>query len=355
MVARLPRDHQAAYESFPSATVKSPWESFRPEHGPPYTVGLLAVPPANDYQQKLQARIKSQLAADPDVGKVVTKTTDTLLNIPLQLAQFDQLIDQNVDIILALVLQPNAFVAPIEKAAEHVIPTVTFLTAVPTPSALNVQYNSYAAAAQSVATMLRLIGGKGNVMYVRGVPGTDPDVDGHAAFKDALKRCPAIKSVGEAYGTFLNPTAKREVQKFLATHPQKISGVMQSGAMAPGIMDAFAQAGRPMPVVVDIANQKGSLGYWRENRDKYFGIGAGIGAESLADSTVRVALRTLKGDGPRLNNLLTLIPLITPENLDEWAQPGWNLRTIGTADGPPDGFMTNRYLDAFFSRTDAPR
>jgi ribose transport system substrate-binding protein len=355
VVAALAPDHRAAYDGFPSPTLRSPWAHYTPRHAPPYTVGLLAVPPANDYQQRLQSGIKTLLAKSPNVGKVVTKTTDTLINVPMQLSQFDALMRENVDIIVTLVVQPDAFVAPIERAAKQGIPTVTFLTAVPTRSAINVQYNSYEAAARSIATMFRIIGGKGNVMYVRGVPGTDPDTDGHAAWADALKRCPKIKDLGDAYGTFLNATAKRETQKFLATHPQPIAGVMQSGAMAPGIMEAFHQSGRPMPVVVDIANQKGSLGYWRQNRSSYSGVGAGIGAESLARSVVSVTLRTLEGQGPKLNNLLTRLPQITPGNLDQWTQPDWDLRTSGTAEGPADGFMPDAYLNAFFTRGSTPK
>lgn len=103
-----------------------------------------------------------------------------------------------------------------------------------------------------------------------------------------------------------------------------------------------------MPIVTDVAAQKGSLGYWRENKGDYNGIGVGLGAKPLSEAVAGVVQRMLDGRGPLMTDITDTLPLITEENLDEWAEPGWNLRTPGQAEGPRNEFMTEEYLEPFF-------
>jgi ribose transport system substrate-binding protein len=111
-----------------------------------------------------------------------------------------------------------------------------------------------------------------------------------------------------------------------------------------------------MPSVPDMGNNASSLSYWQQHRDTYVGSGSGLGATSLGTSAARVALRMLEGQGVKVNNLVTDIPQITVDNLDEWGpEKPVPLTDASNTEGPEDGFMTDKYMDAFFKNPSTPK
>lgn len=353
-MAKLPEAVRANYESLSIPTLKSAWSDFKPDHGPPYTAGLNLVPSINDYMKKINDTLIGSSKASPKVGKVIVKTAQSTVDVVGQLANFDAMLRQKPDIIITAALQPVPFAEAVDRAAKQGVPVVGLLNLVPTKNSVNVGVNFYEGSARSTATMMRLIGGKGNTLYASGVPGDAPTDLGRKAYKDAIKLCPDVKDLGQVFGTYRNSIVKRETLTFLATHPQKVAAVGQAASMAPGIIEAFEQSGRPVPVVQDFTAQKGSLGYWRQHSD-YRGTGYGSPPAPSARTAVNVALRILDGQGPKLNNLITVVPPITQQNLDQWSEPDWTLSTQGVADGPDRDLMSDEYLNAMFSRGAPPK
>ena len=274
--------------------------------------------------------------------------------MPRELQSFDGMIQRHPDLLVLQPLQAEAFVRLVDKAGRAGIPTLIVDDAVASRYAVNINPNTYQAAGASAARLLQLLGGQGNVLMVHAIPGTGQDQQSFAAFAHAMDRCPGVKKAGEAYGNFLSAQAKGDVLRFLATHPGAVDGVLQTAVMAPGIMQAFQETGRPMPIVDDIGPMRGSLGYWQSNRDTYHGVGTGLGDRSLADATVSVALRMLQGQGLKVSDIVNTLPVIDDRTLDQWAQPGWTLSTIGSASGPPDAFADDDYLDPLFRRGAPP-
>lgn len=354
VVAELPKAQQAAYESLSIPTYKSSWSNFKPKHAPPYTVGLNLVPSGNDFMKQVNETLVSSLKASPNVGKVTTRYAQTFTDVVGQLSNFDALLREKPDLIVVAPIQPIPFSEAVDRAAKQGIPVVGLLNSVPTKNAVNIGINFYEGSANTTATMMRLIGGKGNTAFVSGAPGDVATDLGLKGYKDAIKRCPGVKDLGQIYGTYTNSIAKRETLTFLATHPQKIAGVGNAASMAPGIMQAFQQSGRPMPIVQDSTVQKGSLGYWRDHPD-YSGIGYGAPPAPAARTAANVALRILEGQGPKLNNLVTRATIVTPANLDQWAEPGWTLSTNGVAPGPDKDLMSDDYLDPLFNSGAQPK
>ena len=354
VLAELPKTQQAGYESLSIPTLASGWADFKPKGDPPYTVGLNLVPSINDYIGQINDTLAASLKESPNVGKVITKTSQSTTDVVGQLANFDVILREKPDIILSAALQPTPFAQAVDRAAKQGVPVLSLLNPVPSKNSINVSFNLYEGLANSTATMLRLIGGKGNTMFASGIPGDMATDLGLKAYKDAIKSCPDVKDLGQVYGNYTNSIAKRETLTFLATHPQKIAAVGNAASMAPGVMQAFQQSGRPMPIVQDTAGQKGSLGYWRQNSD-YQGVGYGTPPAPTARTVVNVALRVLEGQGPKLNNIVTLAPPITPANLDQWAEPGWTLATVGSANGPDKVIMSDAYLNPMFKNGAAPK
>src|SRR3954447_18266466 len=355
VVAQLPPDQKSAYFGYPYTVHKSMWSDWKPKGPGPYDIGAVWGPSTAGFQVEMGKAVVDRLKTSPLVGNVDFRAMGNDVNIPVALQNFNTFISKDVDLIIAEPLLGPSFVGVVKKAAAAGIPVVTVQTAVDTPEAVNVSPDLTQSYAQSTARLLRIIGGKGNVLAVRGIPGAPPDIEADAAWKTVLAKCPNVKRVGDVYGNFIDVNAKSETLKYLATHPQKIDGVVQSGTMTGGIMGAFQQSGRPMPVVDDVGPMKASTGYWLNHRGTYHGVGMAFGPKSMGGAGADVALRMLEGQGPKLTNIVARMQILTEKNLDEWGDKSSSLTTPGQPEGPSGWFFTDDYINAFFARPATPK
>jgi ribose transport system substrate-binding protein len=354
VIAALPaaqRDALAGYTNFEGSTIKitaSTWKDWKPTHAGPFTVAISWGQLVSDFQVQTYADLQSDLKQSPSVKQVLAKSTGSNLDIAQQLSQYNALVQQKPDLIILESPSPDSFAGPINKAAAQGIPTVTLLTPVGTKNAVNVDGNNYLGAGTTASYMSRVLRGKGSILIVHGIAGVAVDSQEVAAWKAVIKSCPGMKVAGEVYGQFSDAGAKSETLKFLATHPAKVAGAVEVASMAPGVMKAFQQSGRPMPVVPDIGLSKGSIGYWRQNQATYHNAATTLPPLPGAAATVEVALRMLAGQGVTINTVVGKTPLVTDANLDDWSQPGWTLDTPGAVPGTRDSFLPSSYLDGFF-------
>jgi ribose transport system substrate-binding protein len=354
VLAALPAATRAMFAGYAFPVRKSAWSSWKPAHHGRLTIGIAWSQINSPFQLTVVNEIESELKADPLVGKVILQSTSSF-DVSQQIQQYESLVQQKPNLIIIEPLVGDAFVGPVNKAAAAGIPTVSAEGEIPTTASVNVQSNDYQSSAESAARLLQIIHGKGNVLLVHGITGTATDVDASAAFAKELKLCPSVKVAGTITGGFVASQAKSATLEFLASHPEPIAGVMQSAIMSDGIMSAFAQDGRTMPTVDDIGPDRGSIGYWLSHRKTYQGVGTGLGPESLGETIANVTLGMLEGRGIKLTDVTNQLPLLTDQNLTQWAQPGWSLSTPGEAIGPPDSFVTEAQLGPLFNHAAAAK
>lgn len=106
--------------------------------------------------------------------------------------------------------------------------------------------------AQAEAT-LDLIGNQGNVIVVRGVAGSGPDEQMHAAQMAVLEQHPEVTVVAEVIGQATASEAQQAIANILPSLPQVDAVLAQGGSDDYGIAQAFEQYGGPyadaMPVI----------------------------------------------------------------------------------------------------------
>ena len=348
VLASLPASTQAQYAGYTSPVNKNIWADFKPNHPPPYKVGVSFAQLSNETQSGIYNSIKKDLEADPDI-KVTAVTTGDQLNIPQQIQQFNSLIAEKPDV---LIIEPltDAFGPSADKAGKLGIPTISVQGTTDSKYAINMAGNTYGSGAQAASVVMRQMGSKGNTMFVHGIASTTVDLDSYNAYKAGLKSCPNIKPAGEIAGAFVASTAKAETLKFLATHPGPVEGVVEVGGMAPGVISGFKQAGRPIPIVGDSAGMKASLGYWINNKDSYNGFGQGFPPKRYGSAIASVTKSVLAGRGLKVSDITNYYVPITDSNLSDWAQTSWNLNTPGVAEGPPQQYMSEKFLDTLFTK-----
>jgi ribose transport system substrate-binding protein len=351
VVSSLPADVQAAYKGFDGSVEKSPWVNFKPKHGPPWTIGYASSYAGNTWRSGSLDALQKVLVPKYQKAGLIKKLIVTQSNLKdsVQIQQVRQLIDQGADILLFCC--PSTALKPVvDAAAKQGVPSVTFSGHNDSTGSINL-YSNYLRSGFDQATFIaQQMGGKGNLLYVNGIPGQASNTSVDDGVKMALKNYPDIKVVGTVSGQWTDQIAKTEVLKFLATHPTKIDGVITQSAQEVGVLQAFLQSGRPLPPMTQ-GGEKGTACYWVKNPDwktKVFNIWP---PADEAEGAISVMVRILQGQGPKIASI-TREP--TSSTLDEVKKElGTDCDVNDSSWFNPVGWFSDEYLDKFFENPKA--
>jgi ribose transport system substrate-binding protein len=332
---------------YPGEVYQSPWGTFNPKGGPPWKVGF-SNNQASLYGTGVLNGIEKQRSANPDqISDIVALTPAKPNDVTTQIQQMRSLLQQNVDIIFALLSSPTALDAVIDQAAKQGVPVISIAGQSTSKNAINLQPNPAQLGYHGAAGLVNAMGGeKGNVLIVQAIPGLTYNAQVLESGKPVLEGC-GMKIVGTVAGAFDPATAKTAVLQFLASHPGKIDGVFQVSGMTPGIISAFQQVGREVPPVADINPGAPSLVYWNEHKGRYSGSGVAIAPERTGEYTMALGLALLAGRGVKLTDVPFAPPVVTEENLSEWVEPDWTSSTAAQANGPDDSLPIEALVDSY--------
>ncbi len=348
VLAGMPPEVTAGYNGYPTEVLPSAWANWKPSHPGPYKVAILWQPVVSSFVTATLDALTQELKASGKVDIIASVAPQNPTDIPGSLQLFNQLVAKKPDLIILMPLASEPFVDAVNAAGEAGIPVVTPWLPVPSKYAIGVSLNAFLQAASVSAKVADAMGGKGSVLEVHGIPGIQSDNEALAGFKATLDQCPGIKVAGEATGNFNAAATKGAVLQFLSTHPAKIDGVFQAGTMTPGVIQAFEQLGRPIPLVGDVGSTQGSIAYAHEHADEYNEFGSSTPDGSIGKTVATVVLRTLAGEGPAINMMVTEQKLIGDDQVDAVYQDGWKPSGQDDAWLPDDEWMTTDQLDAFF-------
>ena len=121
--------------------------------------------------------------------------------------------------------------------------------------------------------------------------------------KAGLATASGVKIVGDVAGMWTDQVAQGEVQKWLATNPGQLDGIVVQSAAELGVLRALQQSGRDM-IPIAIGGELGALCYWRQN-PKY--ISASYQVWPPADEFAliwNIMMRTLEGQGPKVQSIM---------------------------------------------------
>lgn len=340
--------YRALYAGYQGTIYKSAWRNWKPKHDPPYTIGMSWDFLGNSWQTFIFNSVQKYLRRAKGVGKVIAVASPDY-NPANQIQQYQSLVQQGVDLIVLQAGASPAFAGPIAAAAAKGIPTVTTINQIDSPYSVDVAPNYYLGPARVLAPMLKnILGGKGNVLGVHGIRTTAVDLQTWDSFKSLLALCPDVKLVGEVDGFFSAPAVKAGVLSFLSTNPGEVNAVIQTGIMSPSVIAAFQQAGRSVPPVMEMGAQKSSTAYWWQNRNTYKTVGDGGGGTQISTLVTRVVLRMLAGQGPKISDIIWEHPIITNENLSQFAKPFWTTETPGTVENGTSTTLRDQDMDKLF-------
>ena len=335
----------------------SAWRDFKAKNPPPWKIGYASSYAGNTWRaaamNELQEKIIPEWQELGLLSEVVI--TQSNLNDSTQIQQMRQLVDQGVDAIILCCSNPTALNASVKYAADKGVPVFSMTGYLTSEYAVNSSVNYQVAGYEIGREMVEQLGGKGRVLVVEGIPGTSGSDSQHRGVLAGLATSPDIEIAGTVAGMWTDQVAQGEVQRWLATNPGQLDAIVVQSAAEMGVLRAVQQSGRGN-IPVAIGGELGALCYWRKNPDY---ITASYQVWPPADDISlmwEVMMRTLQGQGPKVQSILVDPVKLTHADLAEVMgedcsedSPDW------LAVGPARWGQDPEYLAKFFLNPADPR
>jgi len=328
----------------------SAYRDFKAKNPPPWTIGYASSYAGNTWRANAMEELQKNIIPKWKKLGLIKEVIITQSNLKdsTQIQQMRQLVDQGVDALFVCCSNPTALNQTVKYAYDKGVPTFSFTGYLTSKYSVNSSVNYQLAGFEIGKAMADELGGKGKVLVVEGIPGTSASDSQDRGVKAGLASAPGIQVVGSIAGMWTDQIAQGEVQKWLATHPGKLDGIIVQSAAEMGVIRAIKQSGRK-GVKIAIGGELGALCTWRKNPDL---ITVAIQTWPPQDDIRliwNIMMRTLQGQGPKMESILVgpvrlthddVVKLL-PENCDENSQ-NW-LSTGGDKWG-----QSRAFLDKFF-------
>jgi ribose transport system substrate-binding protein len=333
----------------------SAYRDWKPKKGPPWKIGYASSYAGNTWRANVMDRLQNEIIPKWKKLGLIDEViiTQSNLNDATQIQQMRQLVDQGVDAIIVCCSNPTALNQTVQYAYERGVPVFSAVGYLTSPYAINSSANFVVGGNMLGEWMAKEIGGKGNVLVVEGIPGTSASDSQDKGAKAALAKYPDISVVGSLAGMWTDQVAQAEIQKWLATNPGELNGIIIQSASELGALRALKQSGRDM-VPITIGGELGALCYWRKN-PKF--ISAAIHAWPPGDDfemSWNIMMRTLQGQGPKVQSILTKPQTMTFEGLTKVLNEDCNEESDGWYNVGAENWASKAYLDQFFLRPADP-
>ncbi len=206
-----------------------------------FTIGVSQC--SNDeWRSKMNMEMRNEALFHQGVNLTIKTVND---DTEKQIADIQSFIDLRVDLIIVSPNQSEPITPIVEKAYRAGIPVVLVDRKIASDN-----YTAFIGAdnerigAEVGSYVAKLLKGKGNVVEIRGLNGSSPDVERHKGFTDVINKYPGIKVVASADGAWLKNAAERAMRKILSEAKDSISLVFaHNDRMAMGAYNAAQSAG----------------------------------------------------------------------------------------------------------------
>jgi ribose transport system substrate-binding protein len=302
----------------------------------------------NPWRVALTNQFKSLIDAFKADGSVSEfELSDSNGDTSRQIAQIRAFIDKKCSIITSVSGSSTALNDAIEAAYKAGIPVVS-VGLVTSPYAISVDSNYIKFGYDMAKSITTALNGKGAVLRVEGIAGSPLVAEQRVGADKAFGEAPGVKVVRDVNGNWTANVTKTVVLQALATTPQPIGAVWTSGSEARVVAEAFAQAGRPLPLITGSVSGD-ALGYWKQHPDFKFAGGA-LMPSWTAQTAIRVGVRLLEGQEPKLSLIEIPIPNVAMTDLGKWYRSCMTPDAVSVFPVAPEDPMPETLLNGYFKK-----
>lgn len=262
-----------------------------------------------------------QAKADGKIADYISLNGDG--SVAQQNSQIAELILKHVDAIAVDAASEAAVNGIIEKACKAGIKVISFdsIASAPCNWQLNFDFTGYKK--QQAEWVINKIGGKGNVIVVRGVKGSAPDHDMYEAQSAVLARHPEVKVLATVYGQATASVAQAAVANVLPSLPHIDAVFGQGGSDDFGIAQAFEQYGGDYASRMPVIEGGGSTNFiqwWaaQSKKNGYTTISMNT-TPGIGGAAFWLAYDLVKGANPP-KLMIMPVATVTQENLADYTK-----------------------------------
>lgn len=240
-------------EEKPAGSSASTTASESKSGGKGYVIGFSNSYNGNSYRQAMEGYAKKaaeELKASGEVKELIFAESNQ--NNSTQVQQIQNFVMQGVD---AIVIDPGSATAlngAIQEASDAGIPCI-IINDGPVDSKADrcyqINFDTVAQMGALTDYVCKAIGGKGNIIELRGTAGSQFDAIAHKGVQEVLKKYPDVKVAAEVYTDWTGSKAQSELASVLPTLKQKIDGVVTQGGDSYAAVQAFQSAGLDLPII----------------------------------------------------------------------------------------------------------
>jgi ribose transport system substrate-binding protein len=213
--------------------------SAKPVGGQKWVLGVSNTLVGNGWREEMICAVKAQAAASGKVSKVIVANRNG--GPAEQIADIRNLISAGANAIIINPSSASALNAVVAQAAARGVKIVSVDQRITAPQAYNVTNDQVAYGRLGAMWLFKKLGGKGNVVEMRGIAGVPADTDRHKGFQQALKKYPGIKVVKQTFTQWSFAPGGKQMLDILNSGV-KVDGVWTSG-IDYTIVNAFKTSG----------------------------------------------------------------------------------------------------------------
>ena len=175
------------------------------------------------------------------------------------------------------------------------------------------------------------LGGKGTIVQMNGIPGVDTAEIMAQGATSVWAKNPDIKVLDTQYGNWSTAEAKKIAEQWIAQYGDKIQAIWSGGAqMSQGIIEAYLEAGLPIPPLAGGEYSNGFLRLAKENNLKFAGWQY---PNAMSIICIDEAIKVLKGEPvQRFIDFKDVMPetaTLNSEDIDKLYNPNWSDDVFG--------------------------
>jgi ribose transport system substrate-binding protein len=183
-----------------------------------------------------------------------------------QAAQIQNMVLEGYNAIVLNAASPDALNGAVKEACDAGVIVVSFDGIVTEPCAWRIAVDFKQMGKDEVLYLKDKLPDGGNLLEIRGLAGVFVDDEISKGIHEGVAENPQFKIVGSVHGDWDQAKAQAAVAGILPSLPDDIVAVVTQGGDGYGAAQAFAAAGRDVPLII-MGNRQDELQWWKEQKD----------------------------------------------------------------------------------------
>ena len=243
-------------------------------------------------------------------------------DVQAQINEIRNMMSEGYDAIVCIAASATGLQSVLEEAAERGIVVVCFDANVDSDLVYNVNTDQHEYGRLLAQSLADRMGGKGNILWIKGIEGNQVTLDRTAGMEEVLKNYPDIKVLGEGFGKWdISTTASVMSNLMSAYGSQGIDGILSEGGGGHAIVQSLSENGID-PASIPISEGEMFNAWMKDWVELELDAFSTAQPPYLSAAAVDVALRVLNGEDV---DAWTYVDLPTcsskEEAAEKWYQP----------------------------------